>query len=538
MTSLKADYIFANAKAFTADKSNPVANTVAISGNKIIFVGSEAESKDFRSAQSQVIDCQQKTLMPGIIDSHFHLFWGALNLANIQLEDVRGIDNLRFEVQAFKNKHPEKEFLRGSSLAYDVLPNNERLTKHHLDQIEKDIPLILVAFDFHSAWCNTAALEAANIMHGAKTESNSEVVMGPDGLATGELREFQAMDLVLNLIPEPNEAEKERLLKEGITLANSYGITSIHNMNGNRNEFAYYQKLDEAKELNLRVYMPFRMFPTNPLSDIKDEAIFLRDNYKSNKLKAGVLKLFMDGVIESFTGFMLDPYVNDPSTRSEGIFEAEHFNEICVEADALGLQIAVHAIGDAAIRRTLDGYEAALKANGKRDSRHRIEHIEFLHQDDLLRFKELGVVASMQPYHCTRPETNYLMPYLDYIPKERYKDAFRWQDLRSTGAPLTFGSDWPVVSMNPFLGFDAAVNRQLWIEGLPSQAQSIEDTLASYTRDCAYVEFAEQEKGQLKVGMLADLALLSEDVFDMPSSTIKDLEVAMTVCDGKIIYES
>ena len=533
----KADYLFINANAFTLDNHNPRADTVAVQGNKILFVGNESDSHDLKASHTIVIDCQQKTLLPGLTDSHFHLFWGALNLTNIQLEDIRGIDNLRREVQTFKAKHPDKTFLRGSSLAYDVLPANERLTRHHVDQIENEIPLILVAFDFHSAWCNTAALEAADIFQGSETESNAEVVMGTDGFATGELREFQAMNLVLDLIPEPDVHEKECLLKDAIKLANSYGITSIHNMNGNQTEFAYYKRLDEANDLSLRISFPFRMYPSNPLSDIKDEALYLRDSYKSDKLKAGVLKLFMDGVIESFTGFMLEPYLNNSGTRGEAIFEADHFNEICIRADALDLQIAVHAIGDAAIRRTLDGYEIAQKRNGKRDSRHRIEHIEFLHPDDLNRFNKLGVIASMQPYHCTRPEVNYLMPYLDYIPGTRYKDCFRWQGLRESGAQLVFGSDWPVVSMNPFLGIDAAVNRKPWKEDLAIEAQSIEDTLNAYTKDAAYAEFSESEKGQLKKGMFADIILLAEDLFAMSNENLKDLQADLTMCDGKIVFE-
>lgn len=533
----KANFIFTNARAYTLDASTPYATTVAVAGNKILFVGNEANSKDFRSADTKLIDCQQKTLLPGIIDSHFHLMWGALNLANIQLEDITGLDNLRREVQAFKQKHPEKKFLRGSSVSYDVLPKGERLTRHHIDQIEPDLPLILVAFDFHSAWCNTAALEAAGILRGAELTSNAEVVMGNDGLATGELREFQAMDLVLDLINNPSEVEKNNLVQQAIHLANSYGITSIHNMNGDRDEFAFYQKLDETQKLNLRIYVPFRMYPTDPLSVLKEEALYLKNTYQSEKLKAGALKLFMDGVIESFTGFMLEPYINNPSTRGEAIFEAEHFNEICIQADALGLQIAVHAIGDAAVRRTLDGYEAALKANGKRDSRHRIEHIEFLHPDDLPRFSQLSVIASVQPYHCTRPELSYLMSYLDFIPESRYQDCFRWKSLRESGANLSFGSDWPVVSMNPFLGFDAAVNRQAWQAGLASESQSLENTLNAYSKDAAYVEFAENQKGQLKVGMLADLALLSEDVFSLPKTELKTLQAELTMCDGQIVFE-
>ncbi len=532
-----ADLIIYNAKVFTANRDQASAEAVAVKANKILYVGANKEALELQASTTKLIDAQSKTLMPGIIDSHFHLYWGALNLANIQLEDVRGITNLRKKVQAFKQAHPEKRILRGSSLAYDVLPEGERLNRHYVDEIESDLPLILVSFDFHTAWCNTAALKAAGILEGISLEGNSEVVMGADGFATGELREFEAMALITDLIPEPSLAEKENLLKEAIHLAHSYGITSIHNMNGNREEFALYQALDEAKDLSLRIYFPYRMYPTSPMSDIENEALYLKNLYASDKLKAGALKLFMDGVIEGFTAFMLDPYINDPSTKGEAIFEAEHFNEICAKADKLGLQLAVHAIGDAAIKRTLDGFEHAQNENGVRDSRHRVEHIELLHSSDLTRFAELDVIVSMQPYHCSRPEIDYLAPYLNFIPKERYKDCFPWQSLRDTGAKMSFGSDWPVVSMNPFFGFDAAVNREPWAQKLNSEARSLEETLLAYTKDAAYVEFAEKEKGQLKEGMLADMLLLSEAIFEISRDKLKDLNAQLTIVDGVIVYE-
>jgi len=522
---------------FTANRDQASAEAVAVKGNKILYVGTSKEALELQTSITKLIDAEGKTLMPGIIDSHFHLYWGALNLANIQLENVRGIANLREKVQAFKQAHPDKGILGGSSLAYDVLPEGERLNRHHVDAIESDLPLMLVAFDFHTAWCNTAALKVAGILEGIELEGNSEVVMGADGFASGELREFEAMALITDLIPEPSLAEKEKLLKQAIQLAHSYGITSIHNMNGNREEFALYQALDEAKDLDLRIYFPYRMYPTSPMSDIETEALYLKNLYASDKLKAGALKLFMDGVIEGFTAFMLDPYINDPSTQGEAIFAAEHFNEICLKADKLGLQIAVHAIGDAAIKRTLDGFEYAQNENGVRDSRHRVEHIELLHSSDLARFAELDVIASMQPYHCSRPELDYLSPYLDFIPKERFKDCFPWQSLRDTGAKMSFGSDWPVVSMNPFFGFDAAVNREPWSANLSSEAQSLADTLLAYTKDAAYVEFAEKEKGQLKEGMLADMVLMSEAIFEIPKDRLKELTAQITIVDGVIVYE-
>ena len=528
-----ADLIVTNARALTQNPAGPTAEAVAVTGNRIQLVGSEADALALRGPDTVMVDAAGKTLLPGIIDSHFHLLWGSLRLEDLQLEGVQSLDKLRATILSYRDEHPNRSLLRGQGLSYDVLPDR-RLHRTDLDAIVADVPLVLTCFDVHTVWCNTLALEAVGILHGASL-TGGEVVMDPDGFATGELREFPAMDLVYALFPEPSADEQLRLLKRGVAQASSYGITSVHNMNGDPDEFALYCLLEEANELPLRLYVPYRITPEMPISVVED-AVALRDSYRSDKLRAGAFKLFMDGVVESYTAFLTEPYVGTQD-YGEALFSAEHFTELAVRADRAGLQVAVHAVGDAAVRRALDGFETAQRTNGKRDSRHRIEHIELLHPDDLERFAALGVVASMQPYHCTRPELGYLPSWMRYVPEGRFNDSFAWRTLRDAGAHLTFGSDWPVVSMNPFLGFDAAVNRQPWGPGLPRQAQSLEETLAAYTKDGAYTEFAEHDKGQLRAGMLADMVLLSEDVTTLALEELVKLEATLTISDGKIVFE-
>ena len=532
----KADLIITHARVFTLDPENPTAEAVAVTGDRIAFVGREADALQLRGPNTLVFGGGGKTLLPGIVDAHFHLLWGSLRLDDIALTGVRGLGGLKDAVDTYRAANPDKTWLRGSGLSYDVLPN-ERLTRQHLDALEPNLPLVLTCFDFHTVWCNTPALRAAGILHGANPVGNAEVVLGDNGTATGELREFEAMHLVYDLMPKPSAAEKMRLLERGIALAHSYGITSVHNMNGDAEEFSLYRQLDERGELSLRVYLPYRTSPHESVEQAVAAAVALRDGYRSDFLRAGALKLFMDGVVESFTAFLTEPYAN-LTASGEAIFSAEHFNGVAVRADAAGLQIAVHAVGDAAVRRTLDGYELARRTNGPRDSRHRVEHVELLHPKDVGRFAELGVVASMQPYHCTRPELGYLPSWLRFVPQERFKDSFPWQTLRAAGTHLAFGSDWPVVSMNPFLGFDAAVNRQPWADTLPFEAQTLAQTLAGYTRDAAYAESKEHEKGTLKAGLLADLVLLSDDVFALPPKDLARLSAELTVCGGNIVHQS
>ncbi|MCB0188031.1 MAG: amidohydrolase family protein, partial [Caldilineaceae bacterium] len=245
---------------------------------------------------------------------------------------------------------------------------------------------------------------------------------------------------------------------------------------------------------------------------------------------------FMDGVLESYTALMVDEYADAPGNRGVALYTAEHFNAIAAEADRLGLQIFVHACGEGAVRRTLDGYAHARQRNGVRDSRHRVEHIETLHPADLHRFAELGVIASMQPLHA--PPTIHSGEVWPLRAGEaRWPLSFAWQTLRETGAHLAFGSDWPVVTLDPMQGFYAALNREPWVDGHPQQRQTLEQTIAGYTRDAAYAEFMEHEKGMIRTGMLADLVLFDRDLFATPAAEIAAVRLSVTVCDGQVVWQ-
>jgi predicted amidohydrolase YtcJ len=253
--------------------------------------------------------------------------------------------------------------------------------------------------------------------------------------------------------------------------------------------------------------------------------------------RGGCVKFFMDGVIETYTGLLLDDYADQPGNRGGALFSAEHFTRMAAEADRLGLQIFVHATGDGAVRRTLDSFEAVQQQNGRRDSRHRIEHIELLDPEDVARFAELGVIASMQPAHVPfqTPDDPDVWPAR--VGPERWGRSFAWQTLREGKARLAFGSDWPVAPQDPMTGIHAALNRQPWRPDLSHQRQTLADTLAGYTRDAAYAEFQEHQKGQIKIGMLADLMLLSTDLFAVPAEAVDQVRPVLTICDGRIVYE-
>jgi predicted amidohydrolase YtcJ len=285
----------------------------------------------------------------------------------------------------------------------------------------------------------------------------------------------------------------------------------------------------------LRVYVPYWVKPEATEEMLSEAAAMTK--VQGDYARGGAAKFFMDGVWESYTALNLDPYADDPDATEDGIWSLERFTEMATACDKLGLQIFVHACGDGAVRRTLDGYEEVQKSNGVRDSRHRVEHIEVIHPDDIPRFKELGVIASMQPIHAP-VSVEEADVWLARTGEQRWPVSFAWRDIKNAGATLAFGSDWTVAPYNPMLGLYAALIRQPYAPGHPDQRLELEELLIGYTRDAAYAEFQEHQKGQLKAGYLADIVLLSEDIFQTPAEKLKDVTPLFTMMDGKMVYEA
>ncbi|RME98952.1 MAG: amidohydrolase [Chloroflexi bacterium] len=530
-----ADILLTNARVFTANPAQPRAEAVAVRGNQIVFVGSNADAGQWRGPHTRLIDAGQCSLLPGFIDSHFHLLQGSYTLGDIQLDAVESPVELAAAVAEFAAAHPAQEWLVGHGLHYSALPG-QTLTRRQLDAVIAERPLVLISYDGHTAWANTEALRRANVLTGRPPVGpNSQIKREADGTAAGELVEPGAYNLVLDRIPPPARARKLELLRQGAALAASLGLTGVHNMYGDAEQMALLTALESQGELPLRVYMPLHIRPGTP-PDALAEAVQMRQDSTAN-VRGGLVKFFMDGVIETYTGLLVDEYPAQPGNRGGALFGADEFNQLAIEADRLGLQMAVHAVGDGAVRRTLDGFAAARQANGPRDSRHRVEHIELIHPDDLPRFAQLGVIASMQPAHAPLTGSDP-DPWLRRIEPGRWACSFAWQTIRQAGARLAFGSDWPVASANPLDGLYFARNRQPWAPGLPDQRPSLAEALAGYTRDAAFAEFAESRRGQVRPAFLADLVLLSHDIFAVPPENLRQVSPRLTLCGGQITFES
>jgi predicted amidohydrolase YtcJ len=554
---MSASLIITNASLLTMDEARPRAAAIALAGNRIIRIGSHAEVMAEKGASTRVVDAGGGSVIPGFVEGHMHLFAGAGELSHLQLYGTRGFAELKARVEAYIRQHPGDDLIIGEQADYVIIGEHEPLSRHHLDAIVKDRPILVFSPDHHTAWANTIALDKAGLLKGRKLGPGNEIVMGADGLAQGELREGEAFDPVRKLSrkggrerlglttggepePYPGKADFEsdlEVMAAGLAHAAAHGITFIQNMDGNLYTLEVLEELERRGQLTARVRVPFHFKNFMDLA-VLEKAAAMAARYRSPMLSSGFVKLFMDGVVDSGTAVMVDDYADRPGWRGEPLFEPERFEKIAVAADRLGLQITVHAIGDGAVRIVLDGYEAALKANGRRDSRHRVEHVEVIHPDDIPRFADLGVIASMQPPHPPGCHGLPLEPYLSKIGEARWPHAFAWKALCEAGARLVFGTDWPVSDIDPMWSLQSAMTRGRWTDAMPDNRQSLHQALHSYTADGAYAGFMEGQTGVLKQGMLADLCVLPVDLEHTDPATFKSIRPRMTICDGRVVFEA
>jgi predicted amidohydrolase YtcJ len=553
---MTADLIIFNAAALTMDDRCPRAEAVAIAGNLIVKVGRNRDVLALKTRKTQMIDAKGATVMPGFIESHMHVFAGAAELDNLDLTGVQGFAALEKAVLDYAQTHGGRDLLIANQADYTIISKRQGLTRQYLDQILSDRSVLVFSPDHHTAWANTIALEQAGLLRGKQVSAGNEIVMGVDGFATGELREGEAIGPVRALTtrgtrsrlgldnggepegyPSASEfADDLDVMRKGLSHCAKHGITSFQNMDGNFYTLELLAALERKGELTARAMVPFHFKNFMPVAAL-ERASAMAAAYRGDMLKSGTVKLFMDGVLDSLTAVMLDDYPTKPGWRGAALFSQKQFDEIAIEADRRGLQIAVHAIGDGAVRSVLDGYQAARKKNGARDSRHRVEHIEVVHPSDIKRFAKLGVIASMQPPHPPGSQGLPLEPTLSNIGQAKWPYAYAWNSLRKAGAHVVFGTDWPVSDINPIRAVQSAMTRVAFAPGIESHAQSLMQALHSYTVEGAYAEFAEGRKGQLKKGMLADVVVLSGDLEKTAAEELHEVVPKVTICNGRVVWK-
>ena len=548
------DLIVTNARVLTMDPDRPRAEAVAIAAGRILAVGDAEGIGALAGPQTRILDAGGRSVLPGFFEGHVHLGLGGADLTHLHLGHLHGAEAVAAAFRAFAAERPDQPLLMAQEAGYDIL--GRPATRHDLDAILPDRPIAMMAPDLHTVWANTAALAAAGLLHGAAMPHGHEVVMGADGLATGELREFEAFGPLIRFggegrinlgiatgeepDPWPDAAEREAdkaLLAEGMRHCAAHGVTSLVNMDGNRYTLALLAEMRAEGRLPLRVKVPFHFKPHMDL-DALARASAMTAEFDDDWLSSGFVKLFMDGVIDSGTAFLLDHDPDRPGPRAEPLFAPERFREIATEIDRRGLQIAVHAIGDGAVRTVIDGYEAARQANGPRDSRHRIEHIELIDPADIPRLGALGITASLQPPHAPGAMDFPLQPTLDRIGRDRWGDAYLWRSLAERGgAALAFSSDWPVADVSVLRGIAAALTRAPYPGGA-DETLGLMQVLHAYTAGGAWAAHRDHVTGTLRPGLAADLVVLGGDIETAAPARLPDLGVDLTLCGGTVIHTS
>jgi predicted amidohydrolase YtcJ len=530
-----ADLIITNGKIF-APGANPVA--LAIRSNRILAVGTEAEIERLAGSQTKRLDAKGGAVTPGIHDAHVHFLSGSIGLTQVDLADADSIEELEKRIVAFSQRAPNEKCIVGRGWVYGTfqggLPN-----KAILDRIVPDKPAVMKCYDGHTLWVNTRALQAANITRDTPDPEGGIIVRDPVTMEpTGVLKEA-AQTLMDNVIPKPTRSDKLSSLRKGMAEAHRFGITSVFDAGVDREELELYESLRATGELNLRFTFALTSRRNMSESDA-NQLTALRREFP--RLDIPAVKLFVDGVIESHTAVMLADYANKPS-RGLPETSQEDLNRIIELLDRRGWQIVVHAIGDGGIRMTLDAIERAQQLNPVPSTprRHRLEHIESISQADIGRFGPLGVIASMQPYHAN-PNSNIFGVWAANLGSDRTSRAWVWKSIQDAGGVIAFGSDWPVVSLDPRLGMHTALTRQT-LQGKPdegflsSQRLPLAPVLNAYTYGSAFAENEEGQKGALVAGSLADVVIWDRDLFSLPVDQVHTANVRMTILDGRVVFQ-
>ena len=546
---MHADMIVTGASVLTMDLAQPRAEAVALTDGRIVAVGSVAEVAAWRGPATRVIEAAGRTLLPGFIESHMHLF-GGVELNHLQLTGLQGMEALKAAFHDYAEGRSGMLMAEGAD--YSLLPGG--ITRHDLDKIFADRPIAIRSMDHHTVWANTMALREAGLLRGAAMPHGHEVVMGADDLATGKLLEFEAFDPILALAGVsrmylgiskgaepavwPSDAERaidKDHIARGLAHCAKYGFTSLVSMDGNRYTLALLREMQVEGRLTQRVKVPFHMKPDMDLSEL-ERASAMSAEFADEWISSGFVKMFMDGVVDSRTAFMLQDYPGVPGHRSFPLFDPEHFKVVCAEIDRRGLQIAVHAIGDGAVRTTIDGYEAAALANGLGDRRHRIEHIELIARADIPRLASLQIIASLQPPHPPGAMDFPIAAMAAVFAPTRWCDAYLCSTLKDAGASVAFASDWPVADVSAMRSLQANLTRPTY-DGGSTQGLTLMDALRAYTAGGAFAAHMEGLTGQVRVGMAADLVLIDGDIEAIAAKNLGQTAIALTVAGGRIIHQ-
>jgi predicted amidohydrolase YtcJ len=531
-----ADLIITNGKVWTVDKSLPTAQAVAVLGDRIVAVGSASEIDAWRGPRTPVIDAGGKLVLPGFNDAHVHFVSGGMQLDNVQLKAATSAQEFARLIGERAKVTPKGEWIEGGNWDETKWTPPNIPTKQLIDALTPDNPVFVTRYDGHMGLANSVALRLAGITAPTQDPPGGTIVRDAQGNPTGALKDAAA-GLVYKVIPPLTHDQRVRIVKRAMAHAASLGVTSVQNMSADYEDIAVYDELQQRGELITRIYA------APPIGSVNDLAkIGVRHAFGGAYLRIGALKGFADGSLGSGTAYFYEPFLNQGDNRgllSDEMHPISLMRGRMMAADAAGLQLCTHAIGDQAISIILDLYAEVTKAHGQADRRLRIEHAQHMAAKDFARFAELHVIASVQPYHAI-DDGRFAEAHIGH---DRSSRTYAFRTFLDHGVRLALGTDWEVAPLDAMQTVYAAVTRAT-LDGknpggwFPEQKLTVPETIEAYTMGSAYAEFQDNVKGSITPGKLADLVLLSDDIFTIPAEKIRDVHVLKTILGGKVIFDA
>jgi len=531
-----ADLVIINAKVWTVDKGHPTAQAVAVLGERIVSVGSNADVETWRGASTRVIDAAGKLVLPGFNDAHVHFVSGGSQLDRVQLNDATSGEEFARRIGERAKKTPKAEWILGGDWDETKWSPPRLPTKELIDPVAGVVPVFVSRYDGHMALANSLALRLAGITAQTPDPPGGAIVRDAQGNPTGALKDA-AMDYLDKVIPPLSHEQRLKAVKRALAHAASLGVTSVQNMNPDYEDIAVYSELLQRGELTTRIYAaPYIM-------SVDDQAkIGIRHSFGGPYLRIGALKAYADGSLGSATAYFFEPFIDQPTNHgllSDEMHPVSLMRDRMMKADAAGLQICTHAIGDQGVSMILDLYSDVVQAHGDADRRFRIEHAQHMAGKDFARLAQLQVIASVQPYHAI-DDGRWAEGRIGH---DRATRTYAFRTFLNHGVRLAFGTDWDVAPLNPMLTLYAAVTRAT-LDGknpdgwFPEQKLTVPEAVDAYTMGSAFAEFQEKEKGSITPGKLADMVLLSDDIFSMDPAKIRDVKILKTIVGGKIVWDA
>ena len=531
-----ADLLIVNARVWTGVPSRPEAEAVAIVGERVAAVGTTAELTAWRGQATRVIDAGGARVLPGFNDSHVHFMGGGLQLDNVDLRQAPSPQEFARLIGERVQKTPAGEWVLGGDWDDQLWDPPALPTRQLIDAVSGSTPVFVNRFDGHMAVANSVALRLAGVTAATPNPPGGVIVRDAAGDPTGLLKDA-AMGLVNKVIPPLTPARRAQALTRALEHAASLGVTSVRDMGPDAGDLSTYADFAESGRLTVRISAA-----PSELQWADQAKLGIRRGFGTPFFRLGAVKGFADGSLGSTTAYFFDPYTDAPETRgllADEMIPPDGMRERLAGADAAGLQLCIHAIGDQAISLVLDLFAGVTKANGARDRRLRIEHAQHVAAKDFDRFASLGVIAAVQPYHAI-DDGRWAERR---IGAERIKTTYAFRTFLDKGVRLALGSDWPVAPLSPIFGIYAAVTRAT-LDGknpdgwVPAQKLTVEEAVRGYTAGSAYAEFTEGDKGTLAPGALADIAVLSDDIFAIAPARIRDVNVRTTIVSGRVVYDA